>query len=70
MVSGLKVNFFKSCLIGVNVGRNFMDSACDFLNCYEGATPFDYLGLPIGANMRKLATWDPLLENLSGKLNT
>lgn len=44
MVSRLKVNFFKSCLIGVNVGRNFMDRACDFLNCYEGAIPFNIWG--------------------------
>lgn len=55
MVSGLKVNFAKSCLIGVNVGREFMDAACNFLNCREGMFPFKYLGLPIGANPRRLS---------------
>lgn len=33
MVSGLKVNFFRSCLIGVNVDTEFMDMACTFMNC-------------------------------------
>jgi hypothetical protein len=40
MTSGLKINFHKSCLIGVNVARDFMEIACDFLNCSEGALPF------------------------------
>jgi hypothetical protein len=53
LASGLKVNFLKSCLIGVNVPRGFMDMACGFLNCKRGTTPFWYLGLPVGANPRR-----------------
>jgi hypothetical protein len=30
MASGFKVNFYKSCLIGVNVGMEFMEMACNF----------------------------------------
>lgn len=70
MVSGLKINFFKSSLIGVNVESSFMDMACNFLNCSEGSLPFKYLGLPVGANSRSMSTWEPLVENLSGRLNT
>ncbi|KEH37317.1 transmembrane protein, putative [Medicago truncatula] len=70
MVSGLKINFFKSSLIGVNVETSFMDMACNFLNCSEGSLPFKYLGLPVGANSRSMSTWEPLVENLSGRLNT
>lgn len=70
MVSGLKINFFKSSLIGVNVDSGFMDMACNFLNCSAGSIPFKYLGLPVGANSRSMSTWEPLLENLSGRLNT
>jgi hypothetical protein len=36
MASRLKVNFSKSCLIGVNVSSAFMDMACDFLNWITG----------------------------------
>lgn len=59
MVSGLKVNFCKSCLMGINVNPNFM--ACNFLNCSQGSFPFRYLGLPVGGNLGGVATWDPLL---------
>jgi hypothetical protein len=70
LVSGLKINFFKSSLIGINVDDGFMSMACNFLNCSEGRVPFNYLGLPVGANPRSLSTWEPLVEKLSGKLNS
>jgi len=70
MTSSLKVNFYKSCLMGVNVQPEFMTLACDFLNCSEGVVPFKYLGLPVEANPLKLATWEPLLEQLSRRLNS
>jgi hypothetical protein len=28
MASGIKVKFFKSCLIGINVERDFMEMRC------------------------------------------
>ncbi|KAK2354801.1 hypothetical protein QL285_092274 [Trifolium repens] len=58
--SGLKVNFWKSCLVGVNVSGDFLAMASRFLNCRIGRTPFKYLGLPVGANPRRLATWLPI----------
>lgn len=70
MVSGLKINFFKSSLIGVNVVSDFMDLTCNFLNCSEGSIPFKYLGLPVGANPGSMSTWEPLVESISGKLNS
>jgi hypothetical protein len=35
-----------------------------------GSTPFKYLGLPVGANPRKLSTWEPLLEVIRRKLRS
>ncbi|MCI23932.1 RNA-directed DNA polymerase (Reverse transcriptase), partial [Trifolium medium] len=69
LASGLRVNFWKSSLMGINVNGDFMDMAYTFLNCREGRVPFKYLGLPVGANPRKLSTWDPLLERLRNNLN-
>jgi len=69
LVSGLKINFSKSSLIGVNVSDDFMLMACDFLNCSVWAIPFNYLGLPMGANPRSMMTWEPLIETLGGRLN-
>jgi hypothetical protein len=70
MVSGLKINFSKSALIGVNVNEDFMEMACDFLNCSRGSLPFKYLGLPVGANMKSMTTWEPLVDCLGRRLNT
>jgi len=67
--SGLKVNFSKSCLIGINVPRDFMEMTCNFLNCTKGNLPFNYLGLPIGANPRRVSTWEPLWEHVVKRLN-
>jgi hypothetical protein len=68
LASGLKVNFGKSSLIGVNVSNGFMDVACNFLNCKRGVTPFWYLGLPVGANPRRASTWEPMMECLRKRL--
>ncbi|PNY11565.1 ribonuclease H [Trifolium pratense] len=54
MASGLKVNFWKSSLMGINVPEDFMVMASTFLNC-------KYLGLPVVASPRRISTWKPLL---------
>ncbi|WJX96105.1 hypothetical protein P8452_77351 [Trifolium repens] len=69
LASGLKVNFWKSCLVGVNVSDTFMEVACSFLNSIKGSLPFKYLGLPVGANPRRISTWDPVVLSLRKKLN-
>ena len=56
-LSGLKVNFSKSLLVGVNVPESWLVEAAVVLNCKVGAIPFMYLGLPIGGNARRLDFW-------------
>jgi hypothetical protein len=68
LASGLKVNFRKSCLIGVNVHNSFMESACNFLNCKHGSIPFWYLGLPVGANPKRISTWEPMVDGIRRRL--
>jgi hypothetical protein len=63
-MSGLKVNFIKSRLMGVHVEESFLRVASKFLNCKRGKFAFIYLGLPVGANPRKEATWDPVVAVL------
>ncbi|KAK2397838.1 hypothetical protein QL285_059374 [Trifolium repens] len=70
MASGLKVNFWKSCLFGVNVSNDFLDMASDFLNCRVGLLPFKYLGLPVGANPRLSSTWAPLVDSFRKRLGS
>jgi len=54
-VSGLKVNFHKSMLTGVNVSDSWLTEASLVMNCRKGNIPFIYLGLPIGGDSRKLS---------------
>jgi len=69
-IKKLKVNFHKSSLIGVNVPRDFIEAACRFLHYREGSMPFNYLGLPVGVNPKKLSTWEPMLLKLRNRLNS
>jgi len=69
MVSELKVNFHKSCVMGVNVSLEFLEMASNFLNCNVGSLPFTYLGFSVGANAHCMATWEPMLEKIRNKLN-
>jgi hypothetical protein len=50
VVSGLKVNFHKSMLVGVNVDETWLAEAANVLGCSVGRIPFMYLGLPIGGS--------------------
>ena len=54
-LSGLKVNFSKSHLVGVNVANSWLSEAAMVLNCRVSSIPFVYLGLPIGGNARRLS---------------
>ncbi|PNY13834.1 cysteine-rich receptor-like protein kinase [Trifolium pratense] len=69
LVSGLKVNFHKSMLVGVNVDDNWLFDASYVVNCKIGRIPFIYLGLPIGGNPRRHSLWIPLLEKIRKRLS-
>jgi len=68
-VSGLKVNFHKSLIMGVHVSDSWLYEAAMVLNCRVGTLPFVYLGLPIGGDPRKLEFWRPLLNNITSRLS-
>jgi hypothetical protein len=56
--------------MGINVDNTFMVMASSFLNCIRGNLPFKYLGLPVGANPRRMSTWEPMVEKIRSKLNS
>ena len=68
LVSGLKVNFIKSKLIGINVANTFLEQACTFLHCKSESIPFTFLGLPVGANPRRRETWNPVIHKVRSRL--
>jgi len=68
-LSGLKVNFTKNHLVGVNVATSWLTQAARVLNCKVRIVPFVYLGLPIGGNARRLSFWDPLITRIKTRLS-
>jgi mannosylglycoprotein endo-beta-mannosidase len=54
-MSGLKVNFHKSMLVGVNEAESWLAEAAAVLGCSVGRIPFMYVGLPIGGDLRRLS---------------
>lgn len=50
-MSGLKVNFHKSELVGVNVSRSWLLKEVVVLNCKVSTLPIVYLGLRVGGMM-------------------
>ncbi|KAL5193109.1 putative ribonuclease H protein [Glycine soja] len=64
MVSGLKINFSKSSFGSIGMPDVWKQSAADYLNCSLLATPFVYLGIPIGANPRKSKMWDLIIHKI------
>ena len=69
-VSGLKVNFNKSMLTGVNIPSTWLSEAASVLNCRTGTVPFLYLGMPIGGDNRKLSFWKPVVDRILVRLSS
>jgi hypothetical protein len=69
-VSGLKVNFNKSLLTGVNVSTSWLHEDVLVLHCHVGNFPFVYLGLPMGRDPRKLDYWKPIMSSIISRLSS
>ncbi|KAK5832869.1 hypothetical protein PVK06_016675 [Gossypium arboreum] len=66
--SGLSINFRKSFLVGFDTEEEFvfrMDVVC---KCKFGDLPFNYLGIPLGADPRKISSWDGIVKRVERKL--
>jgi len=66
--SGLKVNFHKSILVGVNVTTSWLNEVASVLNCKIGHVPFFYICLPIEGDSHKLNFWKHLVEMVKSRL--
>ena len=69
IASGLKINFHKSSLVGINVENSNLRCYSKLLNCGLVGYPFKYLGLEVGGNPRKKTFWKPVLEKLKARLS-
>ncbi|KAJ9559863.1 hypothetical protein OSB04_005023 [Centaurea solstitialis] len=68
LLSGMKINMRKSKLYGVRIEGDVVDAWARGAGCVGGNLPFTYLGIPVGASMRKVESWKPVIEKLKGGL--
>ncbi|KAK3206963.1 hypothetical protein Dsin_021009 [Dipteronia sinensis] len=68
LISGLRINFLKSCLVKVGKKRNMEEKWADYLRCKEANLPICYLGLPLGANPCKKNFWDSVILKIEKRL--
>lgn len=69
VTSGLKVNFHKSHVIRVGFDMNEVTRYATPLRCEPAKLPFNYLGVPVGGNMKLKKNWRPVIERFQGKLS-
>lgn len=69
LFSGLKVNFHKSCLLGIGLAKEVCENWASMLNCDLGKIPFVYLGLPIGAKPSDKQIWNKVMERVESRLS-
>lgn len=70
LVSGMKVNFHKSKLVGISLSDSMLNRFTSLLNCKFMQIPFTYLGLHVGGNPRGLSFWDPVIAKLKKRLSS
>jgi hypothetical protein len=57
-MSGLKVNFNKSMLVGVNIANSWLRAEATALHCKVGTLSFLYTGFRVGGDLRRLGLWN------------
>eukprot|EP00268_Persea_americana_P005048 TRINITY_DN11696_c0_g1_i8.p1 TRINITY_DN11696_c0_g1~~TRINITY_DN11696_c0_g1_i8.p1 ORF type:complete len:234 (+),score=29.37 TRINITY_DN11696_c0_g1_i8:35-736(+) len=68
-VSGLKVNFLKSELIGIRTEKSKLLQYAEILGCKVGDLPSSYLGLPLCLGTVTKSLWNPVVERVERKLS-
>nr|GEW18641.1 LINE-1 reverse transcriptase isogeny [Tanacetum cinerariifolium] len=58
---GLKVSLSKSVLYGINIHQTQLQQYAQLTGCPGGNFPFEYLGVPIGINPRRINAWQKVL---------
>ena len=69
LASGLKINFAKSGFGAFGMSERWKSDAANWLNCSLLSFPFVYLGIPIGANPRRVQMWDPIIKKCERALS-
>ncbi|XP_071698931.1 uncharacterized protein [Rutidosis leptorrhynchoides] len=66
---GLKVNFQKGNLIGIEVEKSEVERMARLFSCKVGTIPFINLGLLVGDNLKKKESWTPVINKFEKRLS-
>jgi len=69
-LSGLAVNYKKSGLIVIGKEASWAQGMANVIGCLLVELPVRYLGIPLGANMRKAQSWQCIIERVRKKLDS
>jgi hypothetical protein len=53
----------------INLEESFLRASSSFLHCAVESIPFRFLGIPVGADPRRRATWIPIIESMKKRLS-
>ncbi|KAL8529717.1 hypothetical protein ACS0TY_006962 [Phlomoides rotata] len=68
ILSGLKVNFDKCSIMGVNVEDSKLHDMANILGYNLGSFPFSYLGIRVGSNHRHISKWNFIIQKIKNRL--
>ncbi|GKD33073.1 RNA-directed DNA polymerase, eukaryota [Tanacetum coccineum] len=69
MASGLKINLYKSKLMGVGVSMEDVELTTAMVGCSTLSPLFKYLGVNVGATMSRLNSWNEVSDKISSRLS-
>ncbi|KAK3199511.1 hypothetical protein Dsin_022926 [Dipteronia sinensis] len=68
MVSSLRINFHKPCMVKIGKKRIGEDDWAPVLKCKEAKLPIPYLGMPFGGRPRPKGFWNSVMERIQKRL--
>ncbi|XP_026380197.1 uncharacterized protein LOC113274957 [Papaver somniferum] len=68
IISGLKVNFRKSSIVGLGQLHN-AEVCAKIFGCNTSLLPMNYLGIPLGSKSKSKIVWNEILQKFQQKLS-
>lgn len=68
LISGLKVNFDKSKLFGVNIYDRDLEEGANLIGCAKKTGQLTYLGMRIGLDHHRCNSWSWLIQKVKNRV--
>ncbi|GJU41858.1 RNA-directed DNA polymerase, eukaryota [Tanacetum coccineum] len=69
LTSGMKVNFHKTTLVGVQVPIEEVEYMASYIGCKVTKSLRSYLGVKVGVNMSRIDSWKEVIDKVNNKLS-